>query len=144
MTKNVLSLKLLSWMIACWKVKLKLTKMMPTKVIWSYPWNVRYYKVLIGDMNINIVWISPSNNDYLNLLSENSFTSFINSYTRLPKLQNHSYLDHILFVHNNENIITLINAGILQTDITDHYAICISLPINNHLTNKSNYVSRFD
>jgi len=62
---------------------------------------------------------------------------------RLPKLQNHSCLDHI-FVHNNDNIITLINAGIIQTDITDHYAICVSLPIINHLTNKSNYVSRVD
>lgn len=44
------------------------------------------YTVLIGDTNINIVGINPLNNDYLNLLSENGFASFINSYTRLPKL----------------------------------------------------------
>jgi len=48
-------------------------------------------------MNINIVGPSPLNNDYLNLLSENDFASFINSYTRLPKLQNltHAFITYL-------------------------------------------------
>jgi len=51
-------------------------------------------------MNIIIVGDNSLNNDYHNLLSENGFASFINAYTRIPKFQNHSCIDHI-FVHNN-------------------------------------------
>ncbi|KAL4107536.1 hypothetical protein QTP88_017868 [Uroleucon formosanum] len=50
-----------------------------------------YYTVLIRDMNINIVGDNACNNDYLNLLSENGFASFINLYTRLPNGQKHAY-----------------------------------------------------
>jgi hypothetical protein len=39
---------------------------------------------LIGDVNINIIGTHSNNYDYLDLLSEFGFTSFINVYTRLP------------------------------------------------------------
>jgi len=94
-------------------------------------------------MNINIVGDNALNNDYLNLLSENGFASFINLYTRLPKGQKHACLDHI-FVHNEEHLITQINAGILQTDITDYFTTCVSILINTVSTNKSNLVSITD
>lgn len=94
-------------------------------------------------MNINIIGDSVLNNDYLNLLSENGFVSFINLYGRLPNEQKHSCLDHI-FVHNEEHIITQINAGILQIDITDHFTTCVSIPINTFLTNKNKLVFLID
>lgn len=94
-------------------------------------------------MNIIIIGDNVSNNDYLNLLSENGFVSFINLYTRLPNGQKHSCLDHI-FVHNEEHLITQINAGILQTDITDHFTTCVSIPINTFFTNKNKLAFRID
>lgn len=102
-----------------------------------------YYTVLIGDMNINIVGDNELNNDYLNLLSEKGFASFINVYTRVPNGQQHACLDHI-FVHNNEHFISQINAGILQTDITDHFTTCVSIPITSVSTNKRNLISIID
>lgn len=85
----------------------------------------------IGDMNINIIRDNSLNNDYPNLLSQNGFSSFINLYTRLPSGQKHACLDHI-FVHNEEHLITQINAGILQTDTTDHFTFCVSIGTYNH------------
>jgi len=101
--------------------------------------NTGYYTVLIGDMNINIVGDNDLNNDYLNLLLENVFASFINLYTRLPNWQKHACLDYI-FVHNEKHLITQINAGIIQIDLTDHFITCISIPINTVSINKSKLV----
>ncbi|XP_060855067.1 uncharacterized protein LOC132932719 isoform X2 [Metopolophium dirhodum] len=39
-SRKLLSLKLIYWMIVCGKVESKLPNMLTTKVIWSYPWNV--------------------------------------------------------------------------------------------------------
>ena len=94
-------------------------------------------------MNINIIGDNTLNNDYLNLLSENGFASFINLYTRLPIGQKHACLEHI-FVHNEEHLITQINAGILQTNITDHFTTCVSIPITTGLTNNSKIISIID
>jgi len=54
------------------------------KVIIENKNNVYYTVLIIGDMNINIIGDNALNNDYLNLLSENGFASFINLCTRLP------------------------------------------------------------
>lgn len=59
-------------------------------------------------MIIEIINDNALYNDYLNLLSENAFASFIDLYTRLPNGQKHSCLDHIIS-HNEEHLITLTN-----------------------------------
>jgi len=86
---------------------------------------------LIGDMNINIIGASTynNNNDYLDFLSVNGLNSFINVYTRMPKGQQHSCLDHVFIKSNNLNMYNKINAGVLLTEITDHCATILSIPI---------------
>jgi len=101
------------------------------------------YTVLIGDMNINIVGDNLINNEYLDLLSVSGFASFININTRLPNGRNHACLDHI-FINSNEHLINLVNSGVLQTDISDHFSICVSLPIINTLKTKDNTFSIID
>lgn len=49
-----------------------------------------------------------------------------------------------MFVPNNEHLINEINAGILQTNITDHFTTCISLPTNISLPNKGKSVFLID
>jgi len=100
-----------------------------SKVINEYKYKGGY-TVLIGDMNINIVGDNLINNEYLDLLSVSGFASFININTRLPNGRNHACLDHI-FINSNEHLIKLVNSGVLQTDISDHFSICVSLPIIN-------------
>jgi len=83
---------------------------------------------LIGDMNINIIGSETVNNyDYLDLLSESGFCSYINVFTRLSVGQRHSCLDHA-FIRDNNNSFNNINAGVLLTDITDHCSIIVSIP----------------
>jgi hypothetical protein len=97
------------------------------------------YTVLIGDMNINILSDNAYNNEYLDLLSKTGFASFINIYTRVPVGLNHSCLDHI-FINSNDHLINSINAGVLQTYITDHYSTCVSIPTNvNFETDKNTF-----
>lgn len=94
-------------------------------------------------MNINIVGDNSINNEYLDLLSLSGFASFININTRLPIGRNPSCLDHIT-INSNEQLINLVNSGVLQMDITDHFSICVSLLINNTLKTKENTVSIID
>jgi hypothetical protein len=75
--------------------------------------------VTIGDMNINVVVDSTNCNEYFNLFSGNGCECLINIYT-LPIL----CLNHI-FINYNEHSTSLINASVLQTDITDNFSTCI-------------------
>lgn len=75
--------------------------------------------ILIGHININIIGDNANNRKYLDLLSENAYSSFINMYIILPIGHNHLCIDHI-FIKSNDQLISSINAGVLQTDITDH------------------------
>jgi len=59
------------------------------------------YSFLIGDMNIDI--LGNTNNDYLDILAEYGFKSFINTYTRIPLTGMNSCLDHIFIKTNNIN-----------------------------------------
>jgi len=52
------------------------------------------------------------NNEYLDLLSENGFVSFINIYTRLPINRKHWYIDHI-FIKSYKHLINIVNSGVL-------------------------------
>jgi len=96
---------------------------------------------VIGDMNINIIGAETVNNyDYLDLLSEYGFCSFINVNTRLPVGQNHSCLDHA-FIRDNSNSPSNINAGVLLTDITDHCSTVISIPVPVKTTSVNNIIN---
>jgi len=53
--------------------------------------------IIIGDVNLNIIGVDNVNNEYLDIMSENGFKSFINVYTRTPVGMKHSCLDHIFF-----------------------------------------------
>lgn len=83
---------------------------------------------LIGDVNINIIGTNTNNYDYLDLLSELGFTSFINVHTRLPQGQQHSCLDYV-FIKDNNSSFKYIKAGVLQTEITDHCSIVVTIPV---------------
>lgn len=84
--------------------------------------------------------------DYLDLLSEYDFCSFINVNTRLLVSQNHSCLDHV-FIRDNFNSPSNINAGVLLTDTTDYCSTVISIPVLmktksvNNIINVINYVN---
>jgi len=56
-------------------------------------------------MNINILGNDSINNEYLDLLSETWFASFININTRLSIGRNYSCIDHIFIKSNNHLII---------------------------------------
>jgi len=101
------------------------------------------YTTLIGDMNINILGNNSINNEYLDLLSEYGFASFININTRVPIGRNHSCIDHI-FTKSNDHLISTVNAGVLQTDITDHFSTGCSIPINNVYKTKNNIFPAID
>lgn len=103
--------------------------------------NNKGYQIIIGDMNINIVGPSFSNNEYLDKISEYGYESFINVFTRTPPGSKHSCIDHI-FVKSNNNvsIIGKIEAGVIQTNITDHFSTVIGIQINNQNQKKSNNV----
>lgn len=104
---------------------------------------INNHTVLIGDMNINIIGDNLLNNAYFDLLSEYGFASLINVCTRLPNGQNQSCLDHI-FVRNNELLSASVNAGVLQSDINDHFSTCVSIPITTLATTKTKYISLID
>jgi len=100
--------------------------------------------VITGDMNVNnIIGVHEYNNKYLNMLSENEFISFINVYTRLPKGVNHSCLDYI-FINDNDNVTSKINAGVILNDITHHCTVCVSIPSNANFDNNRKMFNKND
>jgi len=59
------------------------------------------YSFLIGDMNIDI--LGNMNNDYLDILAEYGYKSFVNIYTRKPLKGMNSCLYHIFIKSNKRN-----------------------------------------
>lgn len=95
-------------------------------------------KVVLGDMNINIVGTHSVDNDYLDImLSICRFKSHNNVYTRTPLNSRHSCSDHI-FVKNNK-LIENFEAGVIQTTITDHYFTILAIPLIKQNNFKSQY-----
>ncbi|XP_022163951.1 uncharacterized protein LOC111029296 [Myzus persicae] len=97
------------------------------------------YNFLIGDMNINI--IENINNDYLDMLAEHGYKSYINIYTRLPLKGNYSCLDHI-FIKTQQSNLNLIEAGVIQSHITDHFSIFAAVPISNHVSSDNTLIKK--
>lgn len=84
------------------------------------------YSFLIGDMNINIM--GNNNNDYLDMLAEHGFKSYINIYTRMPPKGKLLVLGSY-FIKSQLSNLNLIEAGVIQSHITDHFSIFATLPI---------------
>lgn len=85
--------------------------------------------LIIGDTNNNIIGTDSTDNEYLNIFSSNGFYTFVNIFTRLPINNTHSCIDHIFIKYNDENVLSNIQAGVLQICITDHFPIITSIPL---------------
>ncbi|KAE9523752.1 hypothetical protein AGLY_015812 [Aphis glycines] len=85
--------------------------------------------LIIGDINLNIIGSNCDENEYLDTISEKGFRSPINVYTRTPICQRHSCLDHI-FIKSGNTLNSKIKAGIIQTNITDHFSTVLEIEIS--------------
>ncbi|KAJ8967703.1 hypothetical protein NQ317_004203 [Molorchus minor] len=93
------------------------------------------YCLQSGDINIDILSEDANSYDYLNLLSEFGYVSQINKYTRVHNTSK-SCIDHI-FLKNTSNNINENIAGIIRTNITDHYITTLDIGIQ-HVENEIN------
>jgi len=85
--------------------------------------------IIIGDINLNIIGSDCDENEYLDTISEKGFRSLINVYTRTPMGQRHSCLDHI-FITSGNALNSKIEAGVIQTNITDHFSTVSAIEIS--------------
>lgn len=102
-------------------------------------------EILIGDININLLAIdSPETNNYLSMLMSHGYFSLINGPTRVT-LTTKSCIDHI-FMKRKKDPKFKYSPFILDTDVTDHLPIFLSIHkedgINNININHSNIVSK--
>lgn len=102
-------------------------------------------EILIGDININLLAIdSPETNNYLSVLMSHGYFSLINGPTRVT-LTTKSCIDHIFMKRKKDPKFTY-SPFILDTDVTDHLPIFLSIHkedgINNININHSNIVSK--
>jgi len=100
--------------------------------------------LIIGDININIIGNEHVNNEYLDMLSLNGFSSLINVYTRLPLNKTHSCLDHIFFKCSDDTLLNNTQSGVIQIDITDHCPIIASIPILKYEPQNSNKIKHIN
>lgn len=101
------------------------------------------FTVILGDININIIGVDNSDNEYLDMLSMFNYKSFINIYTRTPTGFNHSCIDHI-FINNNKQLKNF-NAGVIQTNFSDHFSMILSMPVTETInTSKCNTINYID
>lgn len=87
--------------------------------------------IFVGEMNLNIIGVNVNCNEYVDLFSGNGYESLINIYTKLPVGFRRSCLDYI-FINYNDLSMSIINAGVLQIDIIDHFSTCVSIPVNTN------------
>lgn len=86
-------------------------------------------------------------NSYLNKLSENGLLSYINIPTRVTE-QSSTIIDHI-FV-NKKNTVNSSNpvSAVIETDITDHYAIFLSInnptEVEQKMKHEVNFIKRIN
>lgn len=79
--------------------------------------------IIVGDLNVCTIKYNGSGRDYLNTIAAYGFENQINTPTRI--LGNSvSCLDHVL-VRNSKNI--QITSEVITLDITDHYALSVSV-----------------
>lgn len=100
--------------------------------------------ILIGDINFNITGVDYVDNEYLDILSEHGFRSFINVYTKISIGIRPSCLEHI-FIKNLQRFNFRIEAGVvIQTSISDHFSTILSSEIENKevIFKNSRYLSK--
>lgn len=97
-------------------------------------------EIFTGDININIENNdNHSVNEYLSLMGQHGFMSYINSPTRVTT-ETSSCIDH-LFVNKKININKLnLKSFILGTDITDHYPIMLNINSEKNVNNSHNHL----
>lgn len=92
------------------------------------------YTLLIGDLNIDILTDRDYANDYLNIMSENSFLSAINSATRTND-QVGTCIDHAFLKSKSE--LDFVVPIIVKTDVTDHFTIALQIVLPEKYNNRT-------
>lgn len=107
-------------------------------------------EIFLGDININLLDTdSIEVNNYINMLTENGYISYINSCTRVTETSQ-SIIDHIFIRQDkHSNSCIKIKPIVIETDITDHYITSIILEfkekniskqeLKNKVVNKIDY-----
>ncbi len=86
--------------------------------------------ILIGDINANLISTDKKTERYLDVLYEAGFICGIDKPTRVDG-NSRTCIDHIFVNHENiENIRT----AIIETEITDHYSIFLSIKLDVYTT----------
>lgn len=97
--------------------------------------------IFIGDININIMdEFSGSVNEYLNILAENGYLSYINKPTRVTS-NAQSVIDHIFVRKNNVNQNIRLIPALFQTNITDHYPVFLEISGTMRLSSENEITS---
>jgi len=86
------------------------------------------WEIFVGDLNINLLNLNDEDvNRYLNILSRNGYYSCINKPTRVTNFSS-TLIDHLFLKGQNVNEHKKnIKSIILQTAITDHFMIALSI-----------------
>lgn len=93
-------------------------------------------KIIIGDINIDILKQETTSNEYTNSLANLGYTSFINKPTR-ETTNTSTCIDHCFVkMKTYKKTNTKINAYILQSTLTDHYSQIISLEFQRNESKK--------
>ena len=95
--------------------------------------NHKCRSIIVGDFNIDLLHTSPLIDHYKNILSQNGYIQCLDEPTRIVK-HSKTLIDHV--IHNEH--IRNINFQIEPYDITDHFAITISLPWSTKLNHGNN------
>ncbi|KAJ8947641.1 hypothetical protein NQ317_008848 [Molorchus minor] len=82
-------------------------------------------KVIMGDINIDIMDSNEISQEYLNIMAEWGYTSAINNYTRVQG-NSKSCIDHLFFNIQNMPNISMIPM-ILKTCISDHFSVVLQV-----------------
>lgn len=92
-------------------------------------------EIIMGDFNINILQNNDVNEQYLNLMSEHAFLSYINDFTRIEN-NSKSCIDHI-FIKTDispQNILPII----LHSKISDHFPQLLKITLQEKINNNLN------
>lgn len=106
--------------------------------------NCRYpVEVIVGDINIDILEPDAIANNYLDIMSEYGFVTYLNKPTRVTSTSK-SCVDHIFIKHENTFFDDLLPV-VIESFITDHYSTSVLFkeqlntpPVSNN--NNYNYV----
>lgn len=99
------------------------------------------YKLVIGDLNIDIAKKNEISSEFLNTLCEYEYKSAINKYTRIDG-ESKSCIDHIYINSKYPNIEEKILPFIIESGITDHFPVILQLVLNETKiqANKNNFI----